>query len=77
MHGEHLMNLEFIPRRQELKADIFTFKQAESTFGKQNSFKGICEILVDKMKLNDIDKIPMYDYILIDEAQDMPPTFFN
>ena len=62
---------------QELKADIFTFKQAESTFGKQNSFKGICEILVDKMKLNDIDKIPMYDYILIDEAQDMPPTFFQ
>ncbi|PFU37415.1 RNA helicase [Bacillus cereus] len=62
---------------RELKADVFTFKQAESAFGKQNSFKGICEILVDKMKLNNIDKIPMYDYILIDEAQDMPPTFFQ
>lgn len=62
---------------QKLNSDIFTFKQAESTFGKQNPFKGICEILVEKMKINTIESIPMYDYILIDEAQDMPPSFFQ
>lgn len=62
---------------QKLNTDIFTFKQAESKFGKDHAFKGICEILLNNMHLNNIDKVPMYDYILIDEAQDMPPSFFQ
>ncbi|KYG59880.1 ATP-binding domain-containing protein [Planococcus maritimus] len=62
---------------QELKSDIFTYRQAESTFGKQNPFKGICEILLDKFQMSNINNLPMYDYVLIDEAQDMPPSFFQ
>ncbi len=61
----------------KLESDIFTFKQAESKFGKDTPFRGICEILVNKMMMNNIDTLSLYDYILIDEAQDMPPTFFQ
>lgn len=62
---------------EELKADIYTYKQAVSAYGSSRAFAGICEDLVNRMKLSGTESIPLYDYILIDEAQDLPPSFFR
>ncbi|WP_322923101.1 DEAD/DEAH box helicase [Paenibacillus campi] len=61
----------------EIKANIYTYKQATSEFGKDFAFKGACEYVLSHMEMNRVKNVPMYDYILIDEAQDMPPTFFK
>lgn len=62
---------------KEIGTGIYTFKQAVGAFGQDNAFKGACNDILNYMDLNKIENVPMYDYILIDEAQDMPPTFFR
>ncbi|MBJ7965798.1 DEAD/DEAH box helicase [Bacillus cereus] len=62
---------------EELNSEIYTYNQAKSKFGEKNAFGGACEELLKHMDINSISNIPMYDYILIDEAQDFPATFFR
>lgn len=62
---------------KKISADIYTFKRAQSKFGKNNSFGGICNELLTTFELKGVTNLPLYDYILIDEAQDMPSTFYK
>lgn len=50
------------------------YMNARLKFGNQNPFSGICDEL--NQILSD-DKVPLYDLLLIDEAQDMPASFFK
>ncbi|MCM3559766.1 ATP-binding domain-containing protein [Brevibacillus borstelensis] len=51
-----------------------TFNTAKAKFGRDNAFEGICNELLYNITEN---YQPVYDAILIDEAQDMPPSFFK
>jgi superfamily I DNA and RNA helicase len=62
---------------EKIGADIYTYKQAVSVFGNQKAFSGICSDILKRLVMNDMENLPMYDYILIDEAQDFPPSFFR
>lgn len=52
----------------------YNFSAASARYGKNNAFEGICHELVNNF-VNDTGKI--YDAILIDEAQDLPTSFFK
>ncbi|MDD7391049.1 MAG: ATP-binding domain-containing protein [Lachnospiraceae bacterium] len=56
---------------------IYTYNEAAMKYGRDNSFAGVCRELLFIMDSKSIDNIKMYDYILIDEAQDLPPDFFR
>ena len=51
------------------------FLYGKSTFGMEDAFKGVCAELFKATKEEDVD--PIYDAVLIDEAQDLPPEFFQ
>lgn len=51
-----------------------TFNTAKSRYGREGAFEGICDELLYSMGE---DNKPIYDAILIDEAQDMPKSFFK
>ncbi|WP_078596320.1 DEAD/DEAH box helicase [Evansella clarkii] len=51
-----------------------TFNAAKTKYGREGSFEGICNELLQSM--NDT-YTPYYDAVLIDEAQDMPKSFFK
>lgn len=50
------------------------FANAKLKFGRNNAFNGVCNEL---SLLLQPDFKPMYDFLLIDEAQDMPASFFK
>lgn len=50
------------------------YANAKSQYGVQRAFQGICEEL---QHFNGKEMEPIYDVILIDEAQDMPAAFFR
>ena len=50
------------------------FLTAKSRYGSSLAFTGICNELAASVKGKQLD---LYDAILIDEAQDLPPTFFQ
>jgi superfamily I DNA and RNA helicase len=50
------------------------YSNAKQKFGKGNEFKGVCDLLIPAL---DDDKYQIYDAILIDEAQDLPSSFFK
>lgn len=51
-----------------------TYNNAVSKYGRDKAFDGICnELLIDLGK----NEFPIYDAVLIDEAQDMPINFFK
>lgn len=62
---------------EKIKADIYTFKRAQSAFGNKDAFGGICRELITSFQMKEIKDLPLYDYVLIDEAQDMPSSFFR
>jgi superfamily I DNA and RNA helicase len=51
------------------------YSYAQSTFGIDNAFQGICQELLALAK--ERDPSPIFDVVLIDEAQDLPPEFFQ
>jgi superfamily I DNA and RNA helicase len=51
------------------------FGVARHRFGYANAFGGVCENLVQHLKSTGFE--PMVDYMLIDEAQDFPSSFFQ
>ena len=56
------------------QADVpfMDFRQTRERFGTENAFAGACEAA-----LANGDSQPIYDAILIDEAQDLPPEFLR
>ena len=50
------------------------FTNAKNKYGSDNAFRGICDELIASI---DENSKPLYDIILIDEAQDMPASFFK
>jgi superfamily I DNA and RNA helicase len=51
------------------------FNYAANTFGRDQAFQGVCqELLLEVLRLK---PKPIFDAVLIDEAQDLPPEFFK
>ncbi|WP_341395554.1 DEAD/DEAH box helicase [Arthrobacter sp. G119Y2] len=48
---------------------------AMATYGRDNAFQGVCRELLLVAQNRNID--PIFDAVLIDEAQDLPPEFFQ
>ena len=48
---------------------------ARTTFGREQAFEGVCAEALSYTSSSSHD--PIYDAVLIDEAQDMPPSFFK
>lgn len=53
-----------------------TFLEAKSLYGQASALKGICDELLSKI-VSIGKKEPIYDVLLIDEAQDLPVSFFK
>jgi len=51
----------------------FDFRSARSTFGQGREFAGVCDSALTQMT----SQQPIYDAILVDEAQDFPPVFLR
>ncbi|WP_205878791.1 DEAD/DEAH box helicase [Mycobacterium camsae] len=51
------------------------FGMAERKYGRDRAFEGVCQELLAVAETSDIE--PLFDAILIDEAQDLPPSFFR
>lgn len=60
---------------QAYQAPAHTFSSAVSRYGRSNPFKGMCEELLAFIS-EDIS-CENYDAVLIDEAQDLPSSFFR
>lgn len=56
-------------------APVRDYQYASSTYGMDDAFRGICRELLDFT--SDRDVAPIYDAVLIDEAQDLPSEFFQ
>ncbi|KKB63792.1 helicase [Robbsia andropogonis] len=53
--------------------DYYDFSSAKNTFGMEKVFAGACEHALAQVR----DRKPLYDVILIDEAQDFPSSFLR
>lgn len=53
--------------------EFFDFSRARNTFGEGREFAGACEAALSSAKRIE----PIYDVLLIDEAQDLPPEFLR
>lgn len=62
---------------RKLQETIYTYNEAVMRYGRERAFEGICKDLFTKMEIKSVDNIKMFDHILIDEAQDLPPYFFR
>jgi superfamily I DNA and RNA helicase len=51
--------------------DYFDFRSARDAFGSGDEFAGACNAALEQTK----DLKPLYDAVLVDEAQDFPPAF--
>jgi superfamily I DNA and RNA helicase len=59
-----------------LQQPVWNFTAAKKAYGVGNAFGGICDDLL--RSISDRSKAPLlYDVILIDEAQDLPRSFFE
>jgi len=48
---------------------------ARSTYGMDDAFAGVCRELLGLVRASGVE--PIFDAVLIDEAQDLPPEFFQ
>lgn len=62
---------------KEINETVYTYNEAIIKYGREKAFEGICNDLLKKMELHSIDNLKIFDHILIDEAQDLPPAFFR
>jgi superfamily I DNA and RNA helicase len=51
------------------------YSYALATYGRENTFAGVCSELLE-MTMQSSDP-PIFDAVLVDEAQDLPPAFFK
>lgn len=56
---------------------IRSFSSASQHFGYDNAFRGACRELLDEVLKRGGQPEPIFDVVLIDEAQDLPPEFFR
>lgn len=56
------------------EVEYLDYGEAKNKFGRGNEFKGACQQAIDSIK-HDIK--PMYDAVLVDEAQDFPSSFLR
>jgi len=54
--------------------EYLDYSGARKQFGQGNEFKGACQKALDSIQNK---RIPIYDAIMIDEAQDFPPSFLR
>lgn len=54
-----------------------TFLEAKARYGYANALEGVCNELLDALQDIKVKKEPIYDAVLIDEAQDLPMSFFQ
>ncbi len=54
-----------------------TFLEAKSKYGYNNALRGVCNELLEELNNIQEKKEPLYDALLIDEAQDLPMSFFR
>lgn len=63
---------------RSLGVDPYTFSEAREKFGYNNAFGGACdELLKAALELVPSGIEPIFDIVLVDEAQDLPPSFFR
>ena len=55
------------------RVDYLDFQAAKSQFGRSESFAGACKQALDQTEVSR----PIYDALLVDEAQDLPPAFLK
>ncbi len=60
---------------QNFGMDARDYLYGRERFGRDDAFQGVCSELVSAVNANPVD--PIYDAVLIDEAQDLPPAFFQ
>jgi superfamily I DNA and RNA helicase len=60
---------------RELGSPPRDFNYAVATFGREDAFKGACAELLAISSSQSVT--PIFDAVLIDEAQDLPPEFFQ
>lgn len=60
---------------RNIGAPVHTFSSAINKYGRSNPFKGMCEELLTFIPTS--TTLDIYDAILIDEAQDLPSSFFR
>lgn len=53
------------------------FSDAKVKYGYMSAFKGVCDDFLQKIKENNLIKEPLFDVVLVDEAQDLPQSFFE
>lgn len=58
-----------------LNAPVRDWAFARSAFGSDDAFSGVCDELLSIARQSKVE--PIYDAVLIDEAQDLPPSFFK
>lgn len=51
----------------------YDLRSAKSAFGRGNEFNGACNLALDQMQ----EEKALYDAVLVDEAQDFPPSFLR
>lgn len=62
---------------KHLGVTVYTYNEAVAKYGRDKAFQGVCDDLLEYMTLNKFDNLGLYDHILIDEAQDLPSSFFK
>lgn len=60
---------------ERIGAPVRNWTYAKAIYGRSLAFKGICTELLTHLDSGDV--VPIYDAILIDEAQDLPTPFFR
>lgn len=58
-----------------LGAPARDYNYAQATYGRDQAFQGVCQELLAIARESDV--VPIFDAVLIDEAQDLPPEFFQ
>ncbi|MCH7336184.1 ATP-binding domain-containing protein [Acinetobacter sp. NIPH 2699] len=58
-----------------LNYPLLNFNSAETKYGRETAFKGACAELLKYAETLEVS--PIFDYVLIDEAQDFPEEFFK
>ncbi len=53
--------------------DFWDFRGASQMYGSQGAFEGVCSAALKEVA----DPVPFFDAILVDEAQDFPPSFLR
>ncbi len=53
--------------------EYFDYRAAKNKFGQDKEFEGVCELAIAQVK----EARALYDVLLVDEAQDFPPSFLR